>query len=57
MPTHLILQLLDVFFPEITFIINFDQVFAEYWHEALISLLLKLCGLDIAYKTSIPLVI
>ena len=53
MSTSVVLQVLDVLLPVITSLINlsFEKGhFAKGWSEALISPLLKRCGLDIVYK-------
>ena len=57
MPTSVVLQVLDVLLPVITSLINLSfekSHFAKGWREALISPLLKRCGLDIVYKNFRP---
>ena len=57
MPTSVILQVLDVLLLVLTSMINLSfesGQFAENWREALISPLLKRCGLDIAHKNFRP---
>ena len=52
MPTSVVLDVLDVLLPVITNMINLSLesgVFANDWKEALLNLLLKKCGLDIAF--------
>ena len=53
MPTSVVLEVLDVLLPVITNMINLSfesGEFASDWKEALLQLLLKKCGLDIAFN-------
>ena len=52
-PSSVVLQVLDVLLPVITYMINvsFESgLFAEEWRQALVLPTLKKCGPDIAYK-------